>query len=48
MFQIPLEFYGAVEKAETCNCNGKTFWQVPSSFKPSHFGYYYVFSSLRF
>ena len=25
MFQIPLEFYGAVEKVETCNGNGETF-----------------------
>ena len=47
-FQIPLQFYRAVEKVETCDGNRQKFWQVPPSFKPSHFGYYFVFSWLRF
>ena len=47
-FQIPLPFYRSVEKIDTCDGNGQKFWQVPPSFKPSHFGYYFVFSWLRF
>ena len=47
-FQIPLQFYRTIEKVETCDGNGQKFWQVPPSFQPSHFGYYFVFSWLRF
>ena len=47
-FQIPLQFYRTVEKVETCYGNGQKFWQVPPSFQLSHFGYYFVFSWLRF
>ena len=47
-FKIPLQFYRTVEKVETCLGNGQTIWQVPPSFPPSHFGYYFVFSWLRF
>ena len=47
-FQIPLQFYKTVENAEKCDVNGQKFWQVPPSFQPSHFGYYFVFSWLRF
>ena len=43
-FQIPLHFYRTVEKVETCDSNGQMFCQVPPSFQPSHFGYYFVFS----
>ena len=43
-FQIPLQFYRAAEKVETCDGNGRKFLQVPTSFQPSHFGYYFVFS----
>ena len=46
--QIPSQFYSSFEKIETCDDNGKKFWQVPPSFQPSHFGYYFVFSWLRF
>ena len=47
-FQILLQFYRTVEKVETCDGNGQMFWQVPPSFQPSPFGYYFVFSWLRF
>ena len=47
-FQIPLQFYGTVEKVETCDGYGQKFWQVPTSFQHSHFGYYFVSSWLRF
>ena len=43
-FQIPLQFYWTNEKVETCDGNGHKFWQVPPSFQPSHFGYYFLFS----
>ena len=43
-FQILLQFYRTVEKVETCDDNGQKFRQVPPSFQPSHFGYYFVFS----
>ena len=43
-FQIPLQFYRTVEKVEICNGDSQRFWQVPPSFQPSHFGYYFVFS----
>ena len=46
--QIPLQFYRTVEKVEICDGNGQKFWQVTPSFQPSHFGYYFVFSRLRF
>ena len=42
-FQIPLQFYRAAEKVQTCDGNGQRFQQVPPSFQPSHFGYYFVF-----
>ena len=42
-FQIPLQFYKTIEKVETCDGKGEKFWQVPPSFQPSHFGYYFVF-----
>ena len=42
-FQIPLQFYRAVEKVDPCNGNCQKFWQVPPSFQLSHFGYYFVF-----
>ena len=47
-FQIPLQFYRTVEKAETCDGNNQKFWQVLPSFQPSHIGYCFVFSWLRF
>ena len=47
-FQIPLQFYRTVERVETCDCNGRKLCKVPPSFQPSHFGYYFVFSLLRF
>ena len=47
-FQISLQFYRTVEKVETCDGNGQKFWQVPPSFQPLHFVYYFVFSWLRF
>ena len=47
-FQVPFQFYRTVEKVETCDDNDQKFWQVPSSFQPSHFGYYFAFSWLRF
>ena len=47
-FQIPLQFYRTVEKVETCDGNGQKFWQVPPSFRPSHFGYCFLFSWLKF
>ena len=47
-FQIPSQFYWTVEKVKTCYGNGQKFWQVPLSFEPSHFGYYFAFSWLRF
>ena len=31
-FQIPLQFYRAVEKVENCDGNRQKFWQVPPSF----------------
>ena len=31
-FQTPLQFYRTVEKIETCDGSGQTFWQVPLSF----------------
>ena len=43
-FHIPLQFYRTVEKVETCFGIGQKFSQVPASFQPSHFGYYFVFS----
>ena len=46
-FQIPLQFYKTVEKVETCDVNGQKFWQVPPSFQPYNFGYYFTFSWLR-
>ena len=42
-FQIPLKFYRTVQKVETCNDNGQKILQIPPSFQPSHFGYYFVF-----
>ena len=42
-FQIPLQFYGTVEKVETCYGNGQKFWQVASFSQPSRFGCYFVF-----
>ena len=42
-FQIVFQFYRTVEKVETCDRNAQTFWQVPQSFQPSHFGYCFVF-----
>ena len=47
-FQTPLQFYRIVKKVETYDGNGQKFWQLPPSFQPSHFGYYFVFSWLRF
>ena len=47
-FQIPLQLYRTVDKVETFDGNGQTFWEVPPSFQPSHFGYYFVFSWSRF
>ena len=46
--QILLQFYRTVEKVETCDGNGQKFWQVPPSFQPSHFGYYFVFLWMKF
>ena len=43
-FEIPLQFYGTVEKVETCDGKSQKFWQVPPSFQSSHFDYYFVFS----
>ena len=43
-FQIPLQFYSTVETVETCDGNGQKFLQLPLSFQPSYFGYYFVFS----
>ena len=31
-FEIPLQYYRAVEKIETCDGNDQKFWQVPPSF----------------
>ena len=42
-FQIPFQFYRTVEKVETCDGNGQRFWQVPPSFRLSHFGDYFFF-----
>ena len=42
------KFYRTVKKVETCDGNGQSFWKVPPSFQSSHFGYYFVFSWLRF
>ena len=36
-----IKFYRTVEKVKTCDGNGQKFWQVPLSFQPSHFGYYF-------
>ena len=47
-FQIPLQFYRTIEKVETFDGNDQRFWQVPPSFQPSNFGYYFAFSWLRF
>ena len=47
-FQIPLQFYRTVEKVEICEGNGQKLWQGPPFFQLSHFGYYFVFSWLRF
>ena len=47
-FQIQWQFYKTVEKVVISDGNGQKFWQVPSSCQPSHFGYYFVFSWLRF
>ena len=47
-FQIPLQFYRIVEKVEVCDGNGQKLWQGPSFFQLSNFGYYFVFSWLRF
>ena len=44
-YQIPWQFYRTVE---TCDGNGQKFWQVPPSFQPSHFGYYFAFPWLNF
>ena len=46
--QIPLQFERTVGKVETCVGNLQRFGQVPPSFQPSNFGYYFVFSWLRF
>ena len=45
-FQIPLQFYWKSWNFWTGD--GQTFWQVPPSFQPSHFDYYFAFSWLRF
>ena len=42
--QIPLQFERTVGKVETCVGNLQRFGQVPPSFQPSNFGYYFVFS----
>ena len=43
--QIPLQFERTVGKIETCvGGNLQRFGQVPPSFQPSNFGYYFVFS----
>ena len=42
-FQISSQFSRTVEKVETCDGNGQKFGQVPPSFQPSHFRYYFVF-----
>ena len=47
-FQIHLQFYSTVDKVETCDGNDQKFRKVAPSFQPFHFGYYFVFSSLRF
>ena len=47
-FQIPFQFYRIVEKVETYDGNGQKFWQLPSFFQPSNFGYFFAFSWLRF
>ena len=47
-FQISLQFYRTVGKVETCDGNGQSFWQVAPHSQPSHFGYYFIFSWLRF
>ena len=47
-FQIPLQFYRTTEKLETCDGNGQKFWQVIPYYQPSHFGYCFPFSWLRF
>ena len=47
-FKILFQFYRVVEKIKTCDGKSQKFWQVPPSFQPSHFGYYFVFSCLRF
>ena len=35
-FQILLQFHKTVEKVETWDDNGQTFWQVPTSFQTFH------------
>ena len=47
-FQIPLQFYRTVEKAESRDGNDQKFRQVPPFFQLSHFAYYFVFLLLRF
>ena len=47
-FQLPIQLYRTVEKVETCDGNGQKFQQVPPSFQPSHFSYYFGFSLLTF
>ena len=37
-----------MKKIKLVMVNGQKLWQVPPSFQPSHFGYYFVFSWLRF
>ena len=39
-FQTPLQFYRTVEKIETCDGSGQTFWQVPTTIF-QHFGHYF-------
>ena len=47
-FHVLLQFCRTVEKIETYDCHDQKFWQVPPSFQASHFGYYFIFSWLRF
>ena len=42
-FQILLQFYRTLEKAEVCDGNGQKFWEGPPFFQLSNYGYYFVF-----
>ena len=44
-FQFPIcsQFYRTAEKVETCDGNGQKICQVPPSFQPLYFDYYFIF-----